>query len=686
MNGDTITVNPPPHKGHRAKRIKIEQPIAGSNVSTRRTVSERMNRNSVIHGDIVEPVHESSSNGLHSTSLSQSNKEVSSARVTQIVPAGYASVDEQRNGEYSTPSTLLSPILAEQVSRNSPDSPWNIDFQNAPSDPIELAWWVAQKITHFHGGQSRSPELEADEGTPGVILHPPGVYTRRSNTDLEPLQVVERERLRGENRERKKRWRETNAERNKDNDLKCRINKRAKAKFGIASSTEKTVYVEIEFNKRRNKREKKQRARAIEAGEFPSYVIAPELGDRIFSSQNPNLSSQVQTAGNLLMNALFGVGSDGNKRAAAEAAAALRAALEDGTLDSKPFIEALKVMALNAELMQGINSKLDEGDDEDHEALSGDENEPQPLHLAATHEESVTPQSSTSQQQSSEIIKALNAATALLNQMTDTKAYASPYGNPPPPPTAAAEINDNRATKINGTESASSTNDTNKHGLDQSQIDAILSLANGGSLTDDEDDKTIADPDEDNAQDLDLSGMPQVDIDITATLQRIIKQFTTDRNGVLASSEPPTVSTGDLAADANGSVEQQAVALNKLYMQAGVSINTIMPAAQSQAISQFFVNLSNRARSSPPSGGINPAHAGTYGNTAQMQQRMLANPGIFGQPQYQPQHPLLPSVLTPRATVVGPPVRTITPEEQLKIESYGFPPLPGSRPGAKRKA
>ena len=468
--------------------------------------------------------------------------------------------------------------------------------------------------------------------------------------------------------------------------MKCRINKRAKAKFGIASSAEKIAYVETEFNKRRNKREKKQRARAIEAGEFPSYVIAPELGDRIFSSQNPNLSNQVQIAGNLLMNALFGVGSDGSKMAAAEAAAALRAALEDGTLETKPFIEALKVMALNVELMQGINSKLDDGDDEDHEALSGEENESQPLHSAAVHEESTTPQSSTSQQQSSEIIKALNAATALLNQMTDTKAYASPYGNPPPAPPASTEINGNKATKINETDSTSFTNDTNKHGLDQSQIDAILSLANGGSLTDDEDDKTIADPDEDNAQDLDPSGMPQVDIEITATLQRIIKQFTTERNGVVASSETPTVSTGDLTADAYGSVEQQAVALNKLYMQAGVSINTIMPAAQGQAISQFFVNLSNRARSSPPSGGINPAHAGTFGNTAQMQQRMLANPGIFGQPQYHLQHSLLPSALTPRAAVIGPPVRTITPEEQLKIKSYGFPPLPGSRPGAKRKA
>ena len=388
------------------------------------------------------------------------------------------------------------------------------------------------------------------------------------------------------------------------------------------------------------------------------------------------------------MNALFGVGSDGNKRATAEAAAALRAALEDGTLDSKPFIEALKVMALNAELMQGISSKLDNGDDEEQEALSGDENESQPLHSAAVHEDSSTPQSSNSQQQSSEIIKALNAATALLNQMTDTKAYASPYGNPPPlpQPLAAMETNGSKATEMDGAGSTSSPNGTNKHGLDQSQIDAILSLANGGSLTDDEDDKTIADPDEDNAQDLDLSGMPQVDMEITATLQRIIKQFTTERNGVLASSEPPTVSTGDHTADPNGSVEQQAVALNKLYLQAGVSINTIMPAAQGQAISQFFVNLSNRARSSPPSGGINPAHAGMYGNTAQMQQRMLANPGIFGQPQFQPQHPLLPSALLPRATVAALPARTITPEEQLKIKSYGFPPLPGSRPGAKRKA
>ncbi|MCJ1404654.1 hypothetical protein MMC11_007880 [Xylographa trunciseda] len=690
MNGDTITVNVPSHKGHRAKRIKIEQAIARSNVTTRHTVSERTTRNSAKHGNTVETVQDSSLNESHKTAPpSKSDRGVSTAGATHALQQGNTNVEEQHDMEHSTSSTFLSPELA---GTNTPNSPSNIDFSSAPSGPIELAWWVAQQITHIHSRQSESLDMEADEGPLSVISHPPGMHTRHSDADLEPLQMAERERLRGDNRERKKRWRETNAERNKDNDLKCRINKRAKAKFGVVSSVEKTAYIETEFNKRRNKRENKQRARAVEAGEFPSYVIAPELGDRIFSSQNPNLSSEVQTAGNLLMNALFGVGSDGNQKATTEAAAALRAALEDGTLDSKPFIEALKVMALNAELMRGINSKLDDGDDEDNEAFSGDENESQPLHSATAHAESITPQSSTSQQQSSEIIKALNAATALLNQMTDTKVYASPYGNPPPPPPAAAvapamDVNGDGATKPNGTDSAASTNETNKHGLDQSQIDAILSLANGGSLTDDEDDKTIADPDEVNAQELDLSGMPQADMEVTATLQRIIKQFTTERNGGIASSEPPTLSNGELAADPYGllSVEQQAIALNKLFLQAGVSINTIMPAAQGQATSQFFVNLSNRARSSPPSGGINPAHAGTYGNTAQMQQRMLAKPGIFGQPQYQLQHPFLPSVPMPTTTVGAPMTRTITPEEQLKIKSYGYPPLPGSRPGAKRK-
>lgn len=68
-----------------------------------------------------------------------------------------------------------------------------------------------------------------------------------------------KERIRVENRERKKRWREENSERNKDNDLRSRVIKRANYMFGESQSTEKKVWVEDEFNKRRAKRLAKQK-------------------------------------------------------------------------------------------------------------------------------------------------------------------------------------------------------------------------------------------------------------------------------------------------------------------------------------------------------------------------------------------------------------------------------------------
>lgn len=63
-----------------------------------------------------------------------------------------------------------------------------------------------------------------------------------------------KQKVRNENRERKKRWREGNAERNKDNDLRSRVLKKANSVFGDASSPEKSAWMEEEFNKRREKR------------------------------------------------------------------------------------------------------------------------------------------------------------------------------------------------------------------------------------------------------------------------------------------------------------------------------------------------------------------------------------------------------------------------------------------------
>jgi len=476
--------------------------------------------------------------------------------------------------------------------------------------------------------------------------------------------------------------------------LRCRLNKLAKDKFGTAASAEKSAFIEAEFNKRRNKRERKQRARVIAAGEVPSFGIAPELRDRIFSSSNLNISKEVETIGNLLLDVLFGGGNYNDERQTAEVAKSLEAALEESSPSPQLFIEALKLMAKNSELMQGINAKM-QYDGQDDEPMSGDDNLSHPLQNIPTRSPSASSQGSALNHESQEKIRALNAATALLNQLSDTKVYASPYGQPtppaaaaptdnykspysnPPPALAAATTalkNGHGPDKPNGTGPPSSSKQSVvDHGLDKSQIDALLALANGGSLTDDEDDKTIADPDEVNGQQLDTPESPQTDSDIRATLQQVLSQLVTERR--------EGQSTVGMVEDPR---DEQAATLRSLFTQAGVEINTIIPAALSLATSQLYSHLSSQARSTTPSGGTNPAQTGIYGNTAHMPQISQAKPGIFGLNHAQ-HYAIPPSVgCKPNEHIVGLPVRHRNPEELKKIKTYGFPPLPGSRPGVRR--
>ncbi|KAJ1802231.1 hypothetical protein LPJ75_006249 [Coemansia sp. RSA 2598] len=66
------------------------------------------------------------------------------------------------------------------------------------------------------------------------------------------------EKMRQENRERKKRWREVNGERNKDNDLRCRVNKRANQLYGMQSSEAKARWIVEEFERRQQRRRDKE--------------------------------------------------------------------------------------------------------------------------------------------------------------------------------------------------------------------------------------------------------------------------------------------------------------------------------------------------------------------------------------------------------------------------------------------
>ncbi|KAJ2006574.1 hypothetical protein H4R26_001295 [Coemansia thaxteri] len=94
----------------------------------------------------------------------------------------------------------------------------------------------------------------------------------RFDEDLQRQGVLDK--MRQENRERKKRWRELNDERNKDNDLRCRVNKRANQLYGAHSSADKEQWVGEEFERRQQRRrDKETRKRPLSASEEESPTL-----------------------------------------------------------------------------------------------------------------------------------------------------------------------------------------------------------------------------------------------------------------------------------------------------------------------------------------------------------------------------------------------------------------------------
>ncbi|KAF8983483.1 hypothetical protein BGZ46_010158 [Entomortierella lignicola] len=116
---------------------------------------------------------------------------------------------------------------------------------------------------------------------------------------VDPAQSLKRElnseKVRTENRERKKRWREQNEDRNKDNDLRCRVNKRANKLFGKQDSEHKARWIEEEFGKRQLKRKEKERRRNPNAFESMEPLPAP-VKSTVSLNEHLALHQQAQQA------------------------------------------------------------------------------------------------------------------------------------------------------------------------------------------------------------------------------------------------------------------------------------------------------------------------------------------------------------------------------------------------------
>jgi hypothetical protein len=447
--------------------------------------------------------------------------------------------------------------------------------------------------------------------------------------------------------------------------------------------------MEAEFNKRRAKREAKERNRSFDGDNF---AFAPGFGKNLFPTSGDGPQRQTNLAGILLANALLGLGTNG-KGPDQDAANALKAALENGSVDPKPFIEALQVMAAHPDIMNGINAILKGGYDdyEDGGDLgSGDEDVGG---IIETTEKEVPEEhdAQADDNDQNEIIKALNAATAMLNEMNQL------------PTNKETNVDDkNSFTAINSSEKHKGkekerrpSQATNGHTLDQTQIDELLALANGGPLTsDNEENGSVADTIEENPiQTKEQSQGPQPDSDISATLQSIIQQVLGQQGGELPSpnvlKRPASGSRDDFGPkrrrqssshpDPNAK-NSTAMALTSLMKGAGMAINTVIPAAQSQATSELYTRLSHHSRSSTPSGGgINPAHASSFGTTASMNQRVLTKPNHYHRPLY------TANTAAPRRLSTSGISKQKREEEERKARSFGFPPLPGGVPGAHVK-
>ncbi|KAI8370649.1 uncharacterized protein BYT42DRAFT_97014 [Radiomyces spectabilis] len=108
-------------------------------------------------------------------------------------------------------------------------------------------------LTASLNSDQNSVAIASDNQNSGSTHHPTHITAEMLHREMM------NQKVRAENRERKKRWREQNEERNKDNDLRCRVNKRAQKLFGVEDSEHKKRWIEEEFIKRRQKRIDKER-------------------------------------------------------------------------------------------------------------------------------------------------------------------------------------------------------------------------------------------------------------------------------------------------------------------------------------------------------------------------------------------------------------------------------------------
>ncbi|KAI9490082.1 hypothetical protein BDB00DRAFT_790591 [Zychaea mexicana] len=190
------------------------------------------------HHDTTTPTVTSSSPTPSSSALQPYHQQLHEAMLAAVNSHGVASLS-QHGQLIAAVAAAVGAGAAAVSSSSTASSPSSSNNNNNTSPPPPPQQQLQPQLLQPQNQQHQPPTQQ---------------QTPRSDIDF-----VKRDNIRAANRERKKKWRIHNEERNKDNDLRCRVNKRASKLFGPADTEAKRAWANDEFEKRRQKRMEKER-------------------------------------------------------------------------------------------------------------------------------------------------------------------------------------------------------------------------------------------------------------------------------------------------------------------------------------------------------------------------------------------------------------------------------------------
>jgi hypothetical protein len=187
------------------------------------------------------------------TLVDESKDKSSSATATTLTSISAIASTSEASSSTAQASSSEKPVdssLSSQSASNSTSSSSTLP----PLPPLPPPTYPEDTATRSSSATpSETPSSSHASYTSTPQIRRPG-SRRKANNGSNVMTADERERVRIENRERKKRWRGQNMDRNRDNDLRGRVTRRATQIYGAANTPQKMKWIEAEFQSRKLKR------------------------------------------------------------------------------------------------------------------------------------------------------------------------------------------------------------------------------------------------------------------------------------------------------------------------------------------------------------------------------------------------------------------------------------------------